>query len=87
VISVQHQHTAHSVLQRKPRVRSSRDRTEAAAQEVNRCWRQLNTGSVLSYLAPLVSREHLQRQLRAWVGEGRLVKAAHNCFTLPKQPV
>jgi hypothetical protein len=38
-------------------------------------------------MAPLVSREHLQRQLRAWVDEGRLVKAAQTCFILRGQPV
>lgn len=43
--------------------------------------------STRGMVVPLVSREHLQRQLRAWVGEGRLVKEAHNCFTLPEQPV
>lgn len=34
-------------------------------------------------VVPLVSRDHLQRQLKAWVDEGRLVKAARNCFKLP----
>lgn len=37
-------------------------------------------------IVPVVSREHLQRQLKAWVEEGRLVKAARNCFTLPEEP-
>jgi hypothetical protein len=39
-----------------------------------------DTGAVV----PLVSREHLQRQLKAWVDEGRLVKVARNCFSLPQ---
>lgn len=34
---------------------------------------------------PVVSREHLQRQLKLWVKEGRLVKVAHNCFKLQQQ--
>jgi hypothetical protein len=34
---------------------------------------------------PLVSREHLQRQLKMWVDEGRLVKVARNSFNLPQQ--
>jgi hypothetical protein len=34
---------------------------------------------------PLVTREHLQRQLKAWVDEGKLIKVARNCFTLPQQ--
>jgi hypothetical protein len=38
-------------------------------------------------MASLVSREHLQRQLRAWVDEGRLVKAAQTCLILRGQPV
>jgi hypothetical protein len=34
---------------------------------------------------PVVSRHHLQRQLKVWVDEGRLEKAGRNCFTLPEQ--
>jgi hypothetical protein len=43
--------------------------------------------SLTGVVTPLVSREHLQRQLKAWVDEGRLMKAAHNCFILPEQPI
>lgn len=56
---------------------SSSDSSTATAGEAFSLCRQV---------VPVVSREHLQRQLKAWVDEGRLVKAARNCFTLPEQP-
>lgn len=36
-------------------------------------------------VVPVVSREHLQRELKLWVEEGRLVKAMRNCYKLPQQ--
>lgn len=36
-------------------------------------------------VVPVVSREHLQRQLKLWVEEGRTVKAARNCYKLQQQ--